>query len=92
MVGHDAFGATIDVACESLIVAAALDTPDEQSASAPLRRLSLFPDRTASGERAGAQRPRGLPGVADLRNADSVAIETASSATDCTRGSAAVMR
>ena len=37
-----------------LIVASAVDSPDDQSTSAPLRRNSLLPDRTASGRRAGA--------------------------------------
>jgi len=55
------------------------------------RRRSLIPDRTTSGQRAGAPHGAGLtglPGVIDLRNADSVAIETASSKTDCTHDSA----
>ena len=40
----------------------------------------LFPARLS----AGARCPRGLPGVTDSRNASSVAIETASSKTNCT--------
>jgi hypothetical protein len=80
--------ASIEVACETRIVASA-PIPRSGSESAPLRPLSLLPDRTASGPRAGiARRLAGLPGVNDLRNADSGAIETASKKTDCTRDSA----
>ncbi len=65
-------------------------SPDPQLAQAS-RPLSLTAERTASGPRAGAEarHPPGLPGVTDLRDADSGAIETASSATDGTRDSAA---
>ncbi len=56
----------------------------------PARSRSLrIEQRPARAPARSARSPPGLPGVTDLRDADSAAIETASSATDGTRDSGA---
>ncbi len=62
----------------------------ESSPRPPARSRSLrIEQRPARAPARSARSPPGLPGVTDLRDADSAAIETASSATDGTRDSGA---
>ncbi len=80
---------SVEVACEDLLAGTLLIPRARRARSSRLPAALAHSDRTASGRAPARSDARlDLPGVTDSRDADSGAIETASSETDCTRASA----